>query len=405
MKVWLEARGCLMANKKTAYGAGSIRKRTIVRKGNTYTFWEGRAVVGYDPATGKPIRRTISGKTQNEVRQRLSEIVHSVDNGTYMEPLKLTVGAWVQEWLDVYASLTVKPYTLSTYRMILKNHIRPLMGNMQIQGLKGNHIQRFYNQLKEKGLSAKSIKNIATVLHKALGKAVVLGYIPSNPCDAAELPRVRTKDIHPLTDEEIPKFLKVINGHPMGNAYAVCMFCGLREGELLGLSWDRVNFEKQEITISQQLQRSKEKGVGYLLLDTTKSGRPRTIKPPPIAFDYLRAERTAQKERQLRAGSAWDNSWNLVFTNASGQHYAIHTFYKEYKKLVAQIGRPDARPHDLRHTCATVAIASGSDIKSVQDLMGHATAAFTLDRYAHTSEKMKQDTADRLQAYYESLQA
>jgi integrase len=94
-----------------------------------------------------------------------------------------------------------------------------------------------------------------------------------------------------------------------------------------------------------------------------------------------------------------------VFTNELGTHYAIHTFYKEYKRMVEKIGRPDARPHDLRHTCATAAIASGSDIKSVQDLMGHATAAFTLDRYAHTSEKMKQDTADRLQAYYEALRA
>jgi integrase len=216
---------------------------------------------------------------------------------------------------------------------------------------------------------------------------------------------VRTKEIHPLTDDEIPKFLTVIQESPMCNAFAVCLFCGLREGELLGLSWDRINFEKQEIVISQQLQRSKEKGVGYLLMDTTKSGRPRTIKPPAVAFDYLRAERTAQKERQLRAGSAWDNPWNLVFTNELGTHYAIHTFYKEYKRMVEKIGRPDARPHDLRHTCATAAIASGSDIKSVQDLMGHATAAFTLDRYAHTSEKMKQDTADRLQAYYEALRA
>ena len=394
-----------MANKKAAYGAGSIRKRTIERNGKSYTFWEGRAVVGRDPATGKLIRRTISGKTQGEVRQRLSEIVHSVDTGTYQEPMKLTVGAWVQEWLDVYAALTVKPYTLSTYRMILKNHIRPLMGNQQLQSLKGNHIQRFYNQLGAKGLSAKSIKNIATVLHKSLGKAVILGYIPSNPCDAAELPRVRTKEIHPLTDEEIPKFLQAVKDHPMGNAYVVCMFCGLREGELLGLSWDRVNFEKQEIIVSQQLQRSKEKGVGYLLLDTTKSGRPRTIKPPAIAFDYLRAERRTQLEHQLQAGSAWENQWNLVFTNGLGQHYAIHTFYKEFKKLAAQIGRPDARPHDLRHTCATAAIAAGSDIKSVQDLMGHATAAFTLDRYAHTSQRMKQDTANRLQAYYEALQA
>ncbi len=392
-----------MANKKAADGAGSLRKKTVTRSGKQYTFWEGRAVVGTDPATGKPLRRSVSGKTQAEVRKKLSEILISVDNGTYQEPLKLTVGAWVHEWLDTYAANSVKPYTLSTYRLILKNHIKPRMGAMQLQGVKGNHIQKFYNDLIASGLTGKTVKNISAVLHKSMDRAVKLGYIPANPCDAADLPKVKNKEIHPLTDAEIPLFLKEIDHSKMRNAFAVCLFCGLREGELLGLSWDRVDFERQEITIAQQLQKGKLKGEEYRLLDSTKNGKSRTIKPPPMAFDYLRAERALQLQNRLKAGSAWDNEWNLVFTNEVGMHYGVHTFYREFKKIVAEIGRPDARPHDLRHTCATAAIASGADIKSVQDLMGHATAAFTLDKYAHTSEKMKQDTADRLQAYYDAL--
>lgn len=389
--------------RKAADGAGSLRKKTVTRSGKQYTFWEGRAVVGYDPATGRPIRRSVSGKTQAEVRKKLSEILTAVDNGTYQEPMKLTVGDWVQEWLDTYAAHSVKEYTLSTYRLIQKNHIKPRMGAMKLQTVRGNHIQKFYNDLIAAGLTGKTVKNISAVLHKSLDRAVKLGYITANPCDAADLPKVKNKEIHPLSDAEIPLFLKAINDSPMRNAFAVALFSGVREGELLGLSWDRVDFEKQEITIAQQLQRSKEKGKGYRLLDTTKSGKPRTIKPPAVTFEYLKAERVRQKERQLQAGSAWNHEWNLVFTDALGKHYAIHSFYKEFKKVVEQIGRPDARPHDLRHTCATAAIAAGADIKSVQDLMGHATAAFTLDKYGHTSEKMKQDTADRLQAYYNSL--
>lgn len=389
--------------RKAADGAGSLRKKTVTRSGKQYTFWEGRAVVGYDPATGRPIRRSVSGKTQAEVRKKLSEILTAVDNGTYQEPMKLTVGDWVQEWLDTYAAHSVKEYTLSTYRLIQKNHIKPRMGAMKLQAVRGNHIQKFYNDLIAAGLTGKTVKNISAVLHKSLDRAVKLGYITANPCDAADLPKVKNKEIHPLSDAEIPLFLKAINDSPMGNAFAVALFSGVREGELLGLSWDRIDFEKQEITIAQQLQRSKEKGKGYRLLDTTKSGKPRTIKPPAVTFEYLKAERVRQKERQLQAGSAWNHEWNLVFTDALGKHYAIHSFYKEFKKVVEQIGRPDARPHDLRHTCATAAIAAGADIKSVQDLMGHATAAFTLDKYGHTSEKMKQDTADRLQAYYSSL--
>ena len=125
--------------------------------------------------------------------------------------------------------------------------------------------------------------------------------------------------------------------------------------------------------------------------------------PPPIAFDYLKSERKRQLTNQLAAGERWNNSDHLVFTNSIGGHLAISTFYKQFKKVATSIGRPDARPHDLRHTAATIAVASGSDIKSVQSFLGHATASFTLNVYTHTSERMMADTASRVQGYYDSL--
>lgn len=163
-------------------------------------------------------------------------------------------------------------------------------------------------------------------------------------------------------------------GSAQGNkaSYALCLFAGLREGECLGLSWGQVDFEAKRITVSQQLQKEKKKDTKYYIAPTTKSGKVRQIAPPDIAFKYLRAERLKQSERRLAAGELWSN--------------------------------PDARPHDLRHTAATVAIASGADVKSVQDLLGHATASFTLNVYAHTSDKMKRDTAERMQSYYDNLQ-
>lgn len=166
-----------------------------------------------------------------------------------------------------------------------------------------------------------------------------------------------------------------------------------------------MDFEKGRITVSQQLQREKIKGGTYYIAPSTKSGKPRTIEPPPIAFEYLRAERVKQMENRLKVGPIWSNPDDLVFTDEAGGHYAIHTFYKRFKAIAASIGRPDARPHDLRHTAATVAIASGADIKSVQDLLGHATASFTLNVYAHTSEQMMKDTAARMQSYYDGLAA
>ena len=206
-----------------------------------------------------------------------------------------------------------------------------------------------------------------------------------------------------MTDREIPLFLSAIDAHPYRNAYALCLFAGLREGECLGLSWDGVDFERKRLTIRQQLQKSKTQSSTYTVVSSTKSGKVRVIEPPAIAFDYLRAERVRQAENRLRAGRMWSNPNDLVFTNELGGNLIIETFRRNFKRLAAGIGRPDLRPHDLRHTCATVAIASGADIKSVQSLMGHATASFTLDVYAHTSETMMQDTANRMQSYYTSL--
>ncbi|MDE6880996.1 MAG: site-specific integrase [Oscillospiraceae bacterium] len=290
-------------------------------------------------------------------------------------------------------------------RASLKNHIAPAIGAVELQAVKVTHVQRLYNSMTKAGLSGKTVKNVSAVLHKAFSVALKQGIIQTNPCDAAELPKVEHHEITPLTDEEIPRFLTAIDGSPMRNAYALCLFAGLREGECLGLSWKQVDFERGRIVVSQQLQKEKVKGGRYYIAPSTKSGKPRTIEPPPIAFEYLRAEKRRQAENQLKAGPLWNNPDGLVFTDETGKHYAIVSFYKNFKRIAASIGRPDARPHDLRHTAATVAIASGADIKSVQDLLGHATTSFTLNVYAHTSEQMMKDTAARMQGYYENLTA
>ena len=126
------------------------------------------------------------------------------------------------------------------------------------------------------------------------------------------------KEITPLTDSEIPLFLKAIKGHPFEGAYALCLFAGLREGECLGLSWDQVNFEARRITISQQLQHEKKRSAQYYIAPSTKSGKPRQIEPPEITFQYLRAERKRQTENRLAAGPLWSNPDNLVFTDELG---------------------------------------------------------------------------------------
>ena len=383
-------------NTRTAAGAGSIRQRPDGR-------WEARITVGNDPGTGKPIRRSIYGSTQAAVRKQMNAIIREIDNGTYQTPNKITVSQWMEEWITAFCANRVKPTTIASYRAVTKNHVNPAIGAMEIQAVRGTHIQRIYNTMTAAGLTGKTVKNAGAVLHKAFSVALKQGLIAANPCDAAELPKVIQKPIKPLTDEEIPRFLAAIDEHPFRNGYGLCLFAGLREGECLGLSWDNVDFENRRITVGQQLQKSKTESGRYYIATSTKNGKTRAIAPPEIAFAYLRDERRRQAENKLRAGKAWSNPENLCFTTETGRYILPEIFRRAYKKIVAGIGRPDARVHDLRHTCATVAIASGSDIKSVQDLMGHATASFTLNVYAHTSERMKEDTASRVQGYYDNL--
>ncbi len=305
---------------KAAQNAGSIRQR---KNGK----WEARVTVGTDPGTGKPIRRSIYGNTQAEVRKQMIAVLRELDKNTYQAPEKVTVAQWMEEWLSTFCANKVKPLTLQSYQGIIKNHIIPAIGSLRLQAVKGTYIQRLYNSMTAADLSGKTIKNVSAVLHKAFGVAMKQGIIAANPCGAAELPKAEHKEIHPLTDNEIPSFLSAIDASPMRNAYALCLFAGLREGECLGLSWGQVDFEKGRITVSQQLQKEKTKGGRYYIAPTTKSGKPRTIEPPPIAFQYLKAERVKQLENRLKAGSTWDNSDNLVFTDEAGKHYALHTFY------------------------------------------------------------------------------
>lgn len=384
--------------RRNAAGSGSIRQRPDGT-------WEARLTVGTDPGTGKPVRKSIYGKTQKEVRQKMTAMQRAVDSGTYQAPDKTTVSEWLDDWMKTFCAVKVKPLTYSSYEVAIRKHIKPAIGALRLQAVKGLHVQKLYNGMTAAGLSAKTVKNVAAILHKSFSVALKQGMVTANPCDAAELPKAIHKEITPLSDEEIPLFLKAIDGHPLGNAYALCLFAGLQEGECLGLSWEQVDFEARRITVSQQLQKEKKKGSHYYIAPSTKSGKPRQIKPPEIAFQYLRAERTRQAENRLAAGPLWNNPDNLVFTDAMGKHLCISTFYGNFKRIAASIGRPDARPHDLRHTAATVAIASGADIKSVQDLLGHATASFTLNVYAHTSDQMKKDTAARMQSYYDNLTA
>ena len=268
-------------------------------------------------------------------------------------------------------------------------------------------VQNFYNGLlsPEKGngkpLSPKSIKNVHVVFHKALEQAVKVGYLPSNPSKACKPPpRIVKKELKPLDKDQIAAFIKAIQGHPQERLFKITLFTGLREGEVLGLTWDCVDFENSVLLVKQQVRREHFKG-GTVYFSSPKNNKSRVLSLPPSVLELFRLQKSQQDSMRQMAGSAWIDS-NLVFTNPLDDFLPARTVYNRFKRVVAEIGAPSTRFHNLRHT-AVSALVGGDDIKTVRENLGHATAAFTLDVYCHATGQMKRNSADRMEDFIQSV--
>ena len=424
-----------MARKSTraAQGTGTIRKKTVTRSGKEYTYWEARVTVGRDPGTGKQIQKSITGKTQKEVREKMQEVTVALNNGDYFEPSKMTLAQWLEIWTTEYMG-DKKYLTVKHYKAQVEAHIKPALGALKLSQITPHVIQKFYNDLLKSGrsipkrdkdgkiikkndetvfesvpLSAKSVRNVHGILTKCLSTAVSVGYIRDNPADRVTLPRVDKKEIHPLTDEQVKNFLQVSSGDEYEIILKMILFTGLREAEATGLTWDCVDFKAGTIKVCKQLQKRPLRDGGFTFAPL-KNDKVRILKPAPFVMELLERRKKEQAAQRLKAGELWQG-WNraeerktaLVFTTDTGSNLSPQTLYYHYKKIAAQIGAPDSRVHDLRHTFAVLSLQNGDDVKTVQGNLGHATAAFTLDVYGHVSEKMKEDSAARMQGYIKAI--
>lgn len=388
-----------MVNKKRgANGGGSIRQRADGT-------WEARITLGTNPGTGKPLRKSIYGKTQKEVRQKMQRALVEVDEGNYSTPTKITVKQWLETWLAEYTD-GVKDSTRTSYRQHMNNHIIPALGAVKLSELTPATCQKFINDLsRAKGLSAKTVKNVHGVLHHALKQAVRLGYMRMNPTEACTLPRIEKAKIVPLDAPEIKRLLEVLDDEVYSDVLRVDLFTGMREGEILGLQWSCVDFTRGTIKVEKQLSRPRVKGEEYRFT-SLKNDKPRTIQPAPFVMQILKRQRRRQAEQRMQAGAAWDDCGfpDLVFTSETGKFLNYTIVLRHLKNALDAAGLPEKRFHDLRHTYAVTSLQAGDDVKTVQENLGHHTAAFTLDQYGHVTETMRQASAQRMEAFYNALQ-
>ncbi|MGI6601353.1 MAG: tyrosine-type recombinase/integrase [Dethiobacteria bacterium] len=382
--------------KKTrrGHGEGSITKRKDGR-------WQASILVGYDPKTGKQKRKYFYGRTRKEVQRKLNEIIPEVQAGTYREPANITVAEWFTTWLNVYMKPSLRPTTWESYRYQVEGHIIPALGHLKLPQLQTAHIQRLYNKKlksgrldgRKGGLSPRSIKYIHTVIHSALEQAKKEGMIIINPAEATKLPKQEQKEIKYLDAAEAAIFLATAKESKHFAAFFLALNTGIRRGELLGLRWQDIDFKACQLTVNQGLVRVTGKGLIFQEPKTKLSNR--VINLAPAVLQVLKEHKAKQNEIRLLAGSAYDADLDLVFANELGEPICPRAFTRVFERVVKRAGL-DVTFHGLRHTFATIALEQGVDIKTIQETLGHHSAAFTMDVYSSVTAKMKKEAADRV---------
>lgn len=377
---------------RNAQGGGTIRQR----KDGT---WEGRYTVGRDPGTGKQIQKSIYGKTQKEVRQRLQQTTTAIDEGVYVAPSKLSVEQWLNTWLEDFC-VDVKPRTLDKYRSTVNVLLIPHLGKIKLADLSTHHIQHVYNGFLRgadgfRQLSTKSIRDTHGTLHRALQQALELDYIKINPSDRCKLPRIEKTDIKPMETQQIGAFLHAIKGNRYERLFTVDLFTGLRMGEIFALSWDCIDFDKGTLRVYRQLHQVK----GQYFYGTLKNDKPRSLTVAPSVLEVLKEQRAQQRLWKMAAGAVWENGEDLVFTDEIGRHLSPNSVRTALHRITDQIGVEGFRFHDLRHSYAVASLQAGDDLKTLQSNLGHHTAAFTMEVYGHCTEEMQQASASRMERF------
>ena len=368
--------------KKRANGEGSIRKRKDGR-------WEGRYTAGHDPETGKAIYKNVLGKTQAEVKEKLKQAIGETQALDITKAGKYTVGEWMEVWFQDYAKIKVRPSSHQTYQGYIHNHIRPNIGDIPLEKLTSLDLQKFYKKLltegrvdrveakgQPKGLSAKTVRNIHQILSSGLKLAQEQRLILTNPAEGCALPRVEHQEMKTLTTVQLASFFQEARESGVFELYYLELATGLRRGELLGLKWEDVDLERGDLRVRRQVSRINGEVVEAPL--KTKNAY-RTL---PLAEDTV----SVLKEQRKKVGNS---PW--VFPSPNGGPISPDSVLHMLHRVLKRAGLPKVRFHDLRHTFATLALQNGVDVKTVSGMLGHFSAGFTLDTYAHiTSAAQRQ---------------
>jgi integrase len=362
---------------------------------------DGRYMARYTVHTQDgPKRKVIYGRKYKEVEKKLAEARGDTARGIVYDDENLTVGKYLDRWLADSVRGTVRGSTFSRDKYLVTNHISPSLGRLRLKNLNALQLQGFYRERVDSGLSGSTVQKMHHVLHKALAQAVRWNLIPRNPADAVKAPTPAPKEMRPLSAQEARRLLTTSRDDRLEALYALAVHTGMRRDELLALRWSDVSLgepgtEPGVVRVRRTLTRT-EDGNSIALGEpkTKKSGR--TVRLTPGARDALKRHRTRQAEERLKAGSAYQNR-DLVFATLIGTPINPSNLRnRSWTPLLKKAGLPQITFHDLRHTTASLLFSKNVHPKFVQELLGHASVAFTLDTYSHMLPGMGGEAADAM---------
>ena len=306
---------------------------------------------------------------------------------------QMTTGEWLDTWLEHYAKPLMRATTYNNYETLIRLYIKPYVGEVRLNKLTTLQIQKLYNRLltngrfdrpeakdQPKGLSGKTVRNIHTVIHSACEKAIMERILAVNPTKGCRLPKKDHTEMKVLPPEKLADFFREAKETGVFELYYLDLSTGLRRGELLGLKWSDIVFENRTLEVKRQIQR-----VNGVIQETAPKTRNayRKILLPVEAVEIL---------QQYREQQTLESEY--VFSSPTGGIMEPDCARKMLKRVLERAGLDEMRFHDLRHTFATLALQNGVDVKTLSGILGHYSAGFTLETYAHVTAQMQEDAAN-----------
>jgi integrase len=369
-------------------GQGHIRQRGE-------NAWELKFDIGRDPLSGKRTSRFVTFHgTKREAQAELNRLLNRRNEGTYVDPTKMTVAEYLEHWLSVDIDRRLASKTAARHRGIIRHQIIPRIGHVPMRKLTAVHIEACEAELQRKGyvkgrkqgsgLSAQTVLHVHRTLSQALAHAVKTGVLFKNPAEQVKPPRPAGREIAILTKPEIATVLKAAEGTWLYLPVLVGVTTGMRRGELLGLRWSDVDLKSARLTVNQSLERK-----GVFKSPKTRHSR-RTITLPSLTVEAIARHKAAQAEERLRLGLGKSD---LVFTGPDGWLLDPNDITKAFGELVKATGVRQITFHGLRHTHISHQLMDGVHVKVVSERAGHANVGITLLVYAAFIPNMQADAA------------